>query len=72
MSISEIRQSAFGKWLLGQPRENARLHLWELLHTGPADNMAWNLLEAVFGEKSLPSPLSAAINRMLDALEVVQ
>lgn len=69
MTIEEIKQSAFGRWLVSQPRNEALAHIWECLHTGPVDNMAWDLLETVFGERRLPSPLSPAIGRMLDSLE---
>lgn len=72
MSIIEIKQSAFGKWLLSQPKKEALMHLWECLSTGPAGNMAWDLWAAVHGEKAVnsdPVRLEDSLVAMLTALE---
>lgn len=68
MTILEIKQTAFSKWLLSQSRSEARQHIWECLNTGPKDNLAWDLWESVHGEDRTDN-LSVAIDEMLDALK---
>lgn len=50
MTLHEIKQTGFGKWLLLQSEREAELHLWECLSSGPADNLGWSLFQTVHGD----------------------
>lgn len=70
MTLEEIKQTAFAKWLLLQPEEKAVDHIWECLRLGGQESMAWSLWEAVHGEAAFKSDeVWGALADMLKALK---
>lgn len=54
MTLDEIKDTAFVKWLNEQTRNEAAGHLYECLYLSipsDRDNMAWRLMDAVHGDK---------------------
>lgn len=69
-NLHRIRNTAFAKWLLRQPREVAIAHLFECLRTGESGNAAWELWEAVHGDLDFaPDEMTTAVGAMLDSLK---
>jgi len=69
MTLDEIKDTAFAKWLIEQPRNVAAGHLYECLYLGipsDRDNMGWRLMDAVHGDKYGVN--SDTIYKAIDAL----
>lgn len=70
MSLHEIKKTAFAKWLLLQSEQEAMLHLWQCLTSGPKDNMVWDLFTVVHGKhwKAEPEDLKPMLRKALSEL----
>ncbi len=73
MTLDEIKDTAFAKWLIEQPRNVAAGHLYECLYRDTnqgydhTDNMGWRLMDAVHGDKYGVN--SDTIYKAIDALK---
>lgn len=75
MTLEEIQNTAFFKWLLLQPTSVAERHLDDCLVRGP-DNIAWALFEALESEcgelainHELPKTMLNALRDMAEGRE---
>ncbi len=49
MTLEELRETAFAKWLNAQTEDEAAFHVFDCLQGPHADSLAWALFEAVHG-----------------------
>lgn len=69
MDLKELKNTAFGKWIMSQNSNVARFHIYECLTTGPTDNMAWDLVEITNGTKDFPAKqIESVINKAYEEL----